>query len=79
MERYCEVPLRNRDFIEIAPDTHVIQASIKLGVIQNTEKEMSREKISGIWREVLKGSGVSPIDMHSPLWFWGRSKFEYQV
>jgi len=79
MERYCDIPLINRDYIEIAPDTHVIQASIKLGVIKDTEREMSREKISSVWREVLKGSGISPIDMHSPLWFWSRSKFEYQA
>jgi len=79
MERYCDVPLVNRDFIEIAPDTHVIQASIRLGVIKDIEKDISREKISEIWRETLRGTGISPIDMHSPLWFWSRSKFEYQV
>jgi len=79
IERYCEVPLINREFIEIAPDTHVIQASVKLGILKDTEKEVSREKISELWRSTLQGTGISPIDMHSPLWFWSRSGFEYLV
>ena len=79
IERYCYVKLTNRDFIEIAPDTHVIQASIKLGILDATQKDISREKISEIWRATLNGTGISPIDMHSPLWFWSRSVFEYEV
>ncbi len=75
MERYCAVRLTNREFIEIAPDTHVIQASIRLGVLKKSEKTLDREKVSARWREVLEGTGITPIDMHSPLWFWSRGGF----
>lgn len=77
---YCQVKLRNRDQIEIAPDTHVIQASVRLGIL--TEKEalsLGRDEISGRWRALLLEQGISPIDMHSPLWFWSRNSFAFQV
>lgn len=80
IQEYCGLQLHNRDQIEIAPDTHVIQASVKLGVI--TMEEMStlkREEISLRWRELLKGTGIDPIDVHSPLWFWSRGKFAVEI
>lgn len=77
---YADVSLKYRDEIEIAPDTHVIQCSIKLGVLTTAEAESwSREKISAHWRELLKGSDITPSDVHSPLWFWSRSGFKYQL
>jgi len=77
---YGEVNLKNRSFIEIAPDTHIIQASIKLGVIAKSQaSKLSREKISAIWREQLQNTGIDPIDLHSPLWFWSRKKFQYKL
>jgi hypothetical protein len=80
MSEYGEVAIRNRSHIEIAPDTHVIQASIKLGVITKEESEsLKREDISKLWRELLDGTSVDPIDVHSPLWFWSRSGFEFKL
>lgn len=77
MEQYCAILWKNREYIEIAPDTHVIQASIRLGVITKKESEkMTRESISKIWRNLLKETNISPIDMHSPLWFWSKSGFK---
>lgn len=73
---YGGVYLKNRDQIDIAPDTHVTQCSVKLEVITQAEAEkLSKENISERWREVLKGSGIDPIDMHPPLWFWSRNGF----
>ncbi len=80
IQQYCDIELKNSKYIEIAPDTHVIQASVRLGII--TEKEtmnISREKLSNMWRETLKDSGINPIEMHSPLWFWSRNGFKYKV
>lgn len=75
LERYCDIHWKNREYIEIAPDTHVIRASIELGVINEQQAEkLSREEISKQWRELLKPLGIAPIDMHSPLWFWDRKK-----
>ncbi|MCA9381115.1 hypothetical protein KC678_02525 [Candidatus Dojkabacteria bacterium] len=80
MSTYGEVPLKNRSYIEIAPDTHVLQASIKLKVISQKEADsMSRDTISQIWRTLLKESTIDPIDVHSPLWFWSRSGFDYKL
>lgn len=77
---YCGVILKNREYIEIAPDTHVIQCSVRLGVLTPEEaNRMSREDIADRWREVLHGSGLSPSDMHSPLWFWSRNNFHYEI
>ncbi|MBI2409606.1 hypothetical protein HYV30_01010 [Candidatus Kaiserbacteria bacterium] len=73
---YGGVNLKNRYQIDIAPDTHIIQCSVKLGVITQGEAEkLSKENISQRWREILKGSGIDPIDMHPPLWFWSRNNF----
>ena len=80
LQEYCDIQLKNSEFIEIAPDTHVIQASVKLEIITKKEAEnISKEKISLMWRELLKGSGINPIDMHSPLWFWSKNDFKFQL
>lgn len=77
---YCGVILKNREYIQIAPDTHVIQCSVRLGVLTEGDAvKMSREDISKRWREILDGSGLSPSDMHSPLWFWSRNNFTYTI
>lgn len=77
---YCDIKLKNREFIEIAPDTHIKQCSIKLWVIIEKEADkISSEQISSRWREILKWSWISPIDMHSPLWFWSRNNFEFKL
>ncbi len=73
---YGKVDLKNREYISIAPDTHIIQASVKLGVISQLESEkLTREQIAERWRILLAGSGINPIDMHAPLWFWSHNAF----
>lgn len=77
---YGGVKLNNRDFIEIAPDTHITQCSVKLRVITKKESEnLTKDDISLRWRKLLAGSGISPIDMHPPLWFWSRNGFIYNL
>lgn len=76
LSTYGGVQLKNRDQIDIAPDTHITQCSVRLTVITQDESvSLSKEQISSRWREVLKGSGIDPIDMHSPFWFWSRNGF----
>lgn len=80
LQEYGKIKLKNSEYIEIAPDTHVTQCSVKLGVISQDEAMyLSKEKISQIWRETLKGTGINPIDMHPPLWFWSRNGFRYKI
>lgn len=77
---YCGVRLNNSNYIEIAPDTHVLQASILLGVITKEQAlNVSKDKISSIWRQKLSSSNINPIDMHSPLWFWSRNNFQFRL
>lgn len=75
LQRYCDIKLVNTEYIEIAPDTHVLQASIKLGVISEFECSLSAEEISKRWRDLLSKTNITPIEMHSPLWFWSRGGF----
>jgi hypothetical protein len=80
LQSYGGVKLKNSEFIEIAPDTHVTKCSVILGVINEDEKEnLTKEKLSERWREILKGTGINPIDMHSPLWFWSRNDFQFKL
>lgn len=77
---YGDIKLTNRDHIEIAPDTHITQCSVKLGVITSEEViHLTKDAISEKWRLLLQGSGIDPIDMHSPLWFWSRNGFVYEL
>ena len=77
---YAKVQLKNKKYIEIAPDTHITQCSVLLGVITADEAlKLSKEDISERWRVLLKGSGVAPIEMHSPLWFWSRNGFIFKL
>ncbi len=77
---YGKVKLKNTEHIEIAPDTHITQGSIMLGVITQAEAEkLSKDEISKRWRELLKDSGITPIQMHPPLWFWSRNGFIYKL
>lgn len=74
------MPLKNRDWIEIAPDTHITQCSVKLGVIMADEAAtLTKEIISERWRKALAGSSIDPIDMHPPLWFWSRNGFLFKI
>lgn len=80
LTKYCDVELKNRNHIEIAPDTHVLQASVKLGIITKEDiNKISKEEVSRIWRELLDGTNIDPIDVHSPLWFWSRGGFRVEL
>lgn len=77
MEQYTDVAFADREHITVAPDTHVIQASEKLGVISLKEAERSdvRRLTAARWEELLEGTEYLPIDIHTPMWLWSRGKF----
>ncbi len=80
LKTYGGVDLKNAQYIDIAPDTHITKCSVKLGII--TDKEIGRitkEEVSERWRGILAGSGINPIDMHPPLWFWSRNGFIFDI
>lgn len=80
LEQYTDIRFVDRENITVAPDTHVIQASKKLGVISAEEAEMSNVQIllAKRWEELLEGTELKPIDVHTPMWLWSRGKFELE-
>jgi len=78
LQQYWWVVLKNTEYIDIAPDTHITQCSVRLWIISPDEAlSLSRDALSLRWRELLTGSWITPIEMHSPLWFWSRNWFQY--
>lgn len=76
--QYTDLVLKNKEKLTIAPDTHIIQSSLKLGIID--EKEISKSNIQSIvierFEKLLKDSKHCPIDFHTPLWLWSRNNFK---
>lgn len=81
MEQRGGVHLTDRERITVAPDTHVIQSSLRLGMISESEAERSdvRLLVAERWEKLLSGSGYVPIDFHTPMWLWSRGGFKLEV
>jgi hypothetical protein len=81
MEQYTDAKFTDRENITVAPDTHVLQASAKLGLISMEEIDSSntREKVSELWEQILKKTDWCPIDIHTPLWLWSRGGFAFEI
>lgn len=78
MESYVGTKWKHRELITIAPDTHILQATVKLGLCSDEVLNGSadaRQKVSETWEKALFGTGIAPIDVHTPLWLWSRSGF----
>ena len=81
MEQYTDVKFVDRENITVAPDTHVIQASERLGIISLEEsgQDNVQEIVAKRWQEILKGTDLVPIDIHTPMWLWSRGKFSVEI
>lgn len=81
IEQYTDVYFKDRENITVAPDTHVIQASVRLGVI--TELEAANSNVQQItadrWKELLEDTDLKPIDLHTPMWLWSHGKFRVDI
>jgi len=79
MGNYTDANFKHKEELSIAPDTHVIQASLKLGLIdRNTfDKSGVADVVDKRWRDLLSGTNIAPIDIHTPLWLWSRGGFHY--
>lgn len=73
LSKYTDLKLKNMHEISIIPDTHVIQSSGMLGLV---EKGSTPEKVSTAWKEILKDTNIYPVQMHSVLWNWSRNNFK---
>lgn len=81
LTQYTAFKFKNRNEISVAPDTHVLQASLKLGIISEMDMKKSdiRDLVSEKWKTILNGSGIEPIDLHTPFWLWSRNGFKVEV
>lgn len=81
MEQRGGVRFIDREQITVAPDTHVIQSSVRLGLI--SEEEANRSDVRTLttqrWTWLLEGSNHAPIDFHTPMWLWSRSGFDAEI
>jgi hypothetical protein len=73
---FTDVGLKNLHSISIIPDTHVMQSSIKLGIVASGAKP---DQVSAAWESLLKGTEIKPSQLHSVLWNWSRSGFAHKV
>ena len=76
LSQYTDVKLSNMHYISIIPDTHVIQCSVKLGLV---DEKASSERVASVWQELLSGTTLNPIDIHPVLWNWSRNNFQPTV
>jgi hypothetical protein len=81
IEQYTDAKFKNRNHITVAPDTHVIQASEKLGLITTAESQNAniRDELAIRWHKLLANTDLSPIDVHTPMWLWSRSGFKQDL
>ncbi len=75
LTQYTELPICDRQNISVAPDTHVIQSTLKLGLISDVSASNIQREVAEVWKKTLNGSEFSPIDIHTPMWLWSRGGF----
>lgn len=75
--QYTDREYKNIENLTVAPDTHVIKATHKLGLINDKELESSDVQLIVIdkWNKLFKGTKYKPIDIHTALWLWSRNGF----
>jgi len=81
MTQYTSADFADKHNITVAPDTHVIQASVKLGLIKQEDIQNPNIRIivSELWQAICEGTDLHPIDIHTPLWLWSRGGFAVDV
>lgn len=75
--QYTNRKYKNIENLTVAPDTHVVKATHRLGLITDDELDRSDVQLIVIdrWNELFKGTKYKPIDIHTPLWLWSRNGF----
>lgn len=76
LTRYTDAKFANMQEISIIPDTHVLQCTVKLGLADSL---VSPIEAASLWKDLLKGSEIVPVDMHPVLWNWSRNNFQPEV
>lgn len=73
LRKYTSVPFTHLENISIIPDTHIIQSTVHLQMIGADKAD--QKSVEEVWKEMLKDSEITPVEMHSVLWNWSRNNF----
>jgi hypothetical protein len=75
--QYTDIKYKNIECLTVAPDTHVIKATHRLGLINDAELNSSNVQKIVIerWVDLFKDTPYIPIDIHTALWLWSRNGF----
>lgn len=76
LSEYTDVQWQDPWEISIIPDTHIIQSTARLGL---TPTVASSDEVVAVWKELLHGSGINPVQVHPVLWNWSRNNFKPEV
>jgi hypothetical protein len=76
LSQYTDVRFNDMHAISIIPDTHIIQSSIKLGLVTVNATPL---QVEAAWQQLLKDSNISPVQVHPVLWNWSRNNFLPEV
>lgn len=75
--QYTDKEYKNIENLTVAPDTHVIKSTYRLGLIN--EKDLEKSNVQEIviekWNNLFKNTKYKPIDIHTALWLWSRNGF----
>lgn len=66
---YTDLELEDIHNLSIVPDTHIINASMRLGMVTANAKPID---VENAWKPVLKELKMDPRVMHAALWHWDR-------
>ena len=76
--QYTDRKYKNIESLTVAPDTHVVKATHRLGLINDEELNKNDVQLIVVdrWNELFKGTVYKPIDIHTALWLWSRNGFK---
>lgn len=72
LSHYTDASFKNMHEISIIPDTHVLQCTVQLGLSKDLPDSLVAAQL---WKELLKDSDITPVEMHPVLWNWSRNNF----
>lgn len=73
---YTDASFKNMEEISIIPDTHVLQSTARLGLVEGIATPLIAAQA---WKELLSGSSLTSVEMHPVLWNWSRNNFSPSV
>ena len=76
--QYTNMKYKNIKCLTVAPDTHVVKATHRLGLIDDNELASANVQKIVIerWNTLFKDTQYKPIDIHTILWLWSRNGFK---